>query len=212
MIQIKRTGVAVSATERELDRLSEEFGRRHCVLLKNFFEPELLADIRRRVDDATFLPRTDDGIATELCLSEPVTAGLLNLLVNRQDLFRVVQRVTGCGRIGSFQGRVYRFHGKLGHHDSWHDDMIDNRLIALSVNLGRGVYSGGLLQIRESESGRIVHEVANTGFGDALIFRIARGLRHRVTNVEGEVPKEAFAGWFKSQPDFLAHFKAGTGV
>ena len=212
MIQIKRTGVEVSATERNLDGLNEEFGRQHCVLLKNFFEPELLADVRRRVDVSTFVPRTDEGIATELCLSDPVTSGLLNLLVNRRELFQVVQRVTGCGRIGSFQGRVYRFHAKLGHHDSWHDDMIDSRLIALSVNLGRSVYSGGLLQIRESESGRIVHEVANTGFGDALIFRISRGLRHRITNVEGEVPKEAFAGWFKSQPEFLAHFKAGPGV
>ena len=212
MIQIKRTGVEVSATERDLEGLREEFGRRHCVLLKNFLEPELLADVRRRVDAGTFVPRTDEGIATELCLSDPVTSGLLNLLVNRRELFQVVQRVTGCGRVGSFQGRVYRFHARWGHQDSWHDDMSDNRLIALSVNLGRSVYSGGVLQIRESEAGRIVHEVANTGFGDAVIFRLAHGLCHRVTNVEGEAPKEAFAGWFKSQPDFLAHFKAGTGV
>jgi hypothetical protein len=82
----------------------------------------------------------------------------------------------------------------------------------MSVNLGRQIYSGGVLQIRESESGRIVHEVANTGFGDAVVFRLSHGLKHRVTDVQGGVPREAFAGWFKSEPEFLSYFKPSPAL
>jgi hypothetical protein len=38
--------------------------------------------------------------------------------------------------------------------------------------------------------------VNNTGFGDAILFRISKDLEHRVTEVVGEVAKTAYAGWF----------------
>ena len=91
-----------------------------------------------------------------------------------------------------------------GHYDSWHDDLIEHRIIAMSINLSTEIYSGGLLQIRNRNSEEIIQEVANVGFGDAIVFRLANSLQHRITNVEGIVPKTAFAGWFRSQPDFLS--------
>jgi hypothetical protein len=91
-----------------------------------------------------------------------------------------------------------------GHYDSWHDDLGDYRLVAMSLNLSREVYSGGVLRIRHHATGQIVHAVANTGLGDAILFRITPELDHYVTEVEGAVPKTAFAGWFKSQPHFHA--------
>jgi hypothetical protein len=51
--------------------------------------------------------------------------------------------------------------------------------------------------------------VANTGPGDALLFRIARHLTHRVTPVDGTADKTAFAGWFRSEPEFIALLKLG---
>jgi hypothetical protein len=47
-----------------------------------------------------------------------------------------------------------------------------------------------------------LHEVANTGFGDASVFRVDRGLQHRVTDVEGDVEKVALSGWFVPWPDY----------
>jgi hypothetical protein len=78
----------------------------------------------------------------------------------------------------------------------------------LSINLSKEIYSGGILQIREWESQRIIQEAANVGFGDGILFRLADSLEHRVTDVEGRVPKTAFAGWFRSQPDFLSMVKS----
>ena len=45
-------------------------------------------------------------------------------------------------------------------------------------------------------------QVANTGLGDAIIFRLRSDLEHLATDVEGTIEKTAFAGWFRSSPDF----------
>ncbi len=132
---------------------------------------------------------------------------LLHFLMHDPRLFEIIRRITGCGRIGCFVGRVYRFVPGARHYDSWHSDVIYHRMIAVSTNLGRGIYTGGIFQMRKAHSLRIIHEAANTGPGDAIIFRISPGLRHRVTTVEGSVPKTAFAGWFCSRPDFYAFLK-----
>ena len=99
-------------------------------------------------------------------------------------------------------GALYRMHASDEHYDSWHHDCAHSRMIAVSINLSSDVYSGGVLQIRERESGAIVHEVANTGVGDAIVFRVSPDLEHRVTAVKGAVAKTAYAGWFCSEPVF----------
>jgi len=93
------------------------------------------------------------------------------------------------------------------HYDLWHNDMVEDHMLAMSINLSSEIYSGGILQIRDKYSQRIVHEVANLGFGDAIVFRLAGSLEHRITNVEGTVPKTAFAGWFRSQTNFFSLLK-----
>jgi hypothetical protein len=123
-------------------------------------------------------------------------------LLNNPALFELLQNITGCGRIGRFHGRVYRMVPGAGHYDFWHDDAFDNRMITISINLSREFYRGGLLQIRERKSQRFLHEVANTGLGDAIVFRVDRGLQHRVTDVEGDVEKVALSGWFVPWPDY----------
>jgi hypothetical protein len=130
------------------------------------------------------------------------TTALLHFLVSGDVFFEVVERITGVSRIGHFDGRVYRMLPNPDHHDTWHDDAGKRRLLAMSVNLSTDIYNGGVLQMRQRESRQILDEVANTGFGDAIIFRVARHLEHRVSNVEGEAAKTAFAGWFFAQPEY----------
>jgi len=92
-----------------------------------------------------------------------------------------------------------------GNHESWHGDddadaALNNRMVTLSVNLSSGTYDGGVLELRRRGSDRLLHRVANTGPGDAILFRIDDALEHRVTDVAGAVPKMAWAGWFQRQP------------
>ena len=161
----------------------------------------MLARIRREVDAAEFEVKEHKGLKTELCSRSDRAVALLELLTNDPEFFEAVREITGCDRIGTFLGRVYRMLPGPEHEDEWHGDLIKGRMVAMSVNLSEAPYSGGLLEIRDEHSKGVLHGIPNTGAGDAVIFRLARGLQHRVTAVEGAVPKTAYAGWFVPGPE-----------
>jgi hypothetical protein len=185
-----------------MQSLAEEFQQRHCLRFRQLLEPGLLAAIHRRMDEAEFYERLHPRIGTEECMKDGSIVGFLHFLANDPTLFRFIQSVTGCGRIGCFAGRVYRMVPGRGHYDSWHSDVGEFRMVGMSMNLSKEIYAGGVFQLRDQASGRILCEAANTGPGDGIIFRIAPGFQHRITAVQGGVPKTAFAGWFQSQPEY----------
>jgi len=213
MIGIRGVGPNVpefsSGSPAELAELRERFEGEHCVRVAGFLQPELFARIVRGVQSASFYERSHGEIGQEGCMEPNSTLATLLLAANDERLFRVIREITGCGPIGRVHGRVYRLDPDTRHHDSWHSDMADNRMIAMSVNLSHEAYTGGVLQIRERDSEEIVHEEPCPDAGDAIIFRLDESLRHRVTAVDGDVPRTAFAGWFKSQPSFAAVLKGG---
>jgi hypothetical protein len=56
--------------------------------------------------------------------------------------------------------------------------------------------------LRQVGDERLLAEVPNLGLGDAILFRLSRGLQHRVTDVVGAHPKTAFAGWFRTDTSY----------
>jgi hypothetical protein len=110
----------------------------------------------------------------------------------------VVRECTGCHAITRFEGRVYRMVPGTDHHDSWHDDAGEGRLVGMSLNLGPRPYMGGCFQLREKSERAVPRELPNIIPGNAILFRISPTLAHRVTPVEGIEAKTAFAGWFLS--------------
>lgn len=58
------------------------------------------------------------------------------------------------------------------------------------------IFRGGTFELRNRSTLALLAQVNNTGFGDALLFRISADLEHRVTEVVDTVPKTACAGWF----------------
>ena len=201
VIQLTRQGTVFAGSDADLDRLRAEFERQHSVRLCEFIEPRLLKFIQDDIDRGEFIERVHGRLtppAIDLCMMQGRALGLLHVLLNDRTLFRLIRDITGCGPITSFDGSVYRMASGGRGHDTWHSDMVESRVIAASVNLTGDTYRGGLLQIRDEVSGRIVHEVANTGQGDVVVFRLSNRLKHRVTDVEGPVAKTAYAGWFRS--------------
>jgi hypothetical protein len=211
-IQITRRGLLIRDSDEQVQRLREQFSRQHYARLPEFLDTETLAFVRQEIDRGEFYERVHSGIKSnkELCLKQDAAYGALLLFVNDEHLFEIIRTITDCGRIGCFEGRVYRFAPRQGHHDAWHSDMAEDRLVALSVNLSAEIYTGGTLQIRDSQSHAIIQEVPNVGAGDALIFRVSANLQHRITKVTGTASKTAFAGWFRAKPDFLTLLKTTT--
>jgi hypothetical protein len=205
-IQIGKSGVLYSALAEDLDALRAQFDRQHYLRFDDLLGPELLDFVQLQIDRSEFYERVHEGIGSnkELCMTSNTAFAALQFLINDQRLFQLIQDVTQCDQIGCFQGRVYRINPGSGHHDSWHNDIGEHRLVGMSINLSRELYSGGRLQIRDHVSGEIVSEAANAGIGDAIIFRLSDRFQHRITEVEGTASKTAFAGWFRAQPDFMS--------
>jgi hypothetical protein len=179
------------------------------VRIPAFLTASLVEEVTRGLSEASFRQREHGEIGVEDCMEPNAILARLLLVANDPSLFAAIQAIAQCGAIGCFDGRVYRLDPASDHRDSWHTDLGDNRLVAMSVNLSSNPYVGGVLEIRDRRSRRVIHEVANLRAGDALLFKIADGLEHRVTPVEGTVPRTAFAGWFKSRPSFLSVLRGG---
>jgi len=207
--QITRNGVAVSQSAEDKARMRELFDRQHSLRLEAFFEPDLCGELVARIAEAEFEELRHDHIGVELHLADRVTSAWLNLLVNDPGVYRLVEEITGCDMIASFFGRVYKLTPDPGHYDSWHDDLAPHRMIAMSVNFSTDPYEGGLLQIRDARTKKLHAEVANSVRGDAVMFRVAQGLEHQVTPVEGAAARTAFAGWFCSAPDYYEWLLGG---
>ena len=199
MLQLRRHGLMVGPRAR-LEEARAQFDGQYCVLLRGLLEAGLAQSVLAALERSAFTEYAHEGIGTELCARPGLATGALELLTNDPEFFEGVRTVTGCGPVGLFHGRIYRMVPGGGHYDSWHSDVGMDRMVAMSINLSAKPYEGGVLQIREDKTTRIVHEVANTGFGDAILFKIGPGLSHRVTTVEGSQPKTALAGWFRSRP------------
>jgi hypothetical protein len=136
---------------------------------------------------------------------------ILAFLTNDPPFLQMVREVTGCTELDVFDGRVYRMDPALPARDSWHNDWCENRLVGMSLNVSGSAFEGGVFQLRDRRSNQVLHEVANTGSGDAIIFRLAAHLQHRNTEMTGSVPKTAFAGWFRShQPDYYSAIRVSV--
>jgi hypothetical protein len=195
----------VHSTDLELTALAAEFSRTQAARLPGFLDRALLDLVRGRLAVARFVPRLDEqGVELEQTLDDEPLAGLFTVALNDPGLFSVIESVTHCPAIGCFTGRVYRrgLREDAGHYYPWHDDVSHDRLVGLSVNLGDTAFAGGVLQIRDASTKSMIAEVANTGLGDAVLFRISPELEHQVTPVLGSSPRTVLAGWFRERPSY----------
>jgi len=198
----------VGADARELAGMQECFETGHSVVLPQLLSEPLLERLIEAVERAEFYqnPHHDERqqrFGLDLTVREnEVALHLIHFLLNNRKLFRVIENITGCRSIGSFAGRIYRNLPGEDHQLDWHDDTDrPERIVGISINLSGRQCRGGIFQLRETATRRIVSEVPSNRAGDAHLFRISSGLQHRVTRVEGEVARTSAAGWFLSEPD-----------
>jgi hypothetical protein len=208
VIQLAPGGLQGTLSDAEAAALRERFDREHCFKIERFLAAETMAKMRRFIDEVPFVHRDHGDIGSELCLPDSRGVRLMFFLVNDPALFAIIQRLTGCPRIGCFTGRIYRMVPGSGDSDTWHSDALNDRMIGMSINLG-DAYDGGVFQMRERASKRPLGELPNVVPGDAILFRIDDRLQHCISPMTGTAPKTAFAGWFRSAPEFLSLIDRG---
>ena len=195
-----------------LEALRSEFRQRHIVRLAGFIDPSLLDDFHRRLRRAAFISRVEDGVEIEHTLADATLEALLILPLNDPQLLTAIEAITGCGHIGCFTGRIFRREAaERGHYYPWHSDASHDRVVGLSVNLGREPHDGGILQMRRVGASTLLAEASNVTAGDALLFRIDEDIEHHVTPVVGRTGRTVLAGWFRRRPEFWARAFAERG-
>jgi len=185
----------IEGTPGERSHLSASFGRSHFVRLPGLLEPGLARELHQSVEANGFFEREDPGIARELTSNDATALGLIALMLNDSPMRALVGEL--AGRIPTvWSGRIYRFIAG-GFYDSWHSDTDYDRVAAISINLSPVPFEGCALEIRDANSSEIVSRVANTGLGDAVLFRIHETLEHRNTALLGVRPRTVCAGFFR---------------
>ena len=203
-IQLTRAGAALDVSASELKALQQQFHTRYCLLLRQFIEPALVAQLQERIGRGEFFDRHNANVGDETRMKLDPAATVLEFLMNDPRLYALIREITGVEPIGSFKGRIYSLMPNTGQYADWHSDMVQTRLCTNVINLSQDVYEGGLLQFKHVDSEEIVTEVHNTGFGDATLFKIDHSLKHRVTPITGTVRRTVYAGWFLREPEFSA--------
>lgn len=203
MIRVGETATLRTGDDAEAALLRAHFRDHHAVKLPGFLDPALLSAVQSHLRTAVFVPKSHEGIGHELVCWDSPAADVLLFVLNDPRLFALITDLTGVQPIGCFVGRVYRMTAGSSHHDHWHSDVGDHRLLALSVNVGEAPHVGGTTLLREQGRPGTRRSLDNTTPGDALLFRIDPSLEHAITDVAPGPPKTAFAGWFRSEPSFL---------
>lgn len=217
MIRLGRNGVEWLKDD-EWRALQEEMRTRHCVLLKDFLSSSFISLVRPLLTTERFVPYQDVDpkgkcFAREMRLeASDLLARLFAFRLNSPRLYRAVGDLAGLGEdIRYFISKTYKMFPAGVDFDSWHTDYGYERLLGLSINLGTEPTQGGEFQIRDRGGGRKLHRTIKNNFGDACLFRIDKRLVHRVSPLEGTVPRFCTAGWFVSQPDLRDLISAGAG-
>lgn len=198
IVQLARNHVAVEQRPAALHALRQRFAEERHLRLPSFFGGDLLATVTRRLRSARFKERIAARVvppAVDLKVDDADLVGLLHFVMNDPAVIHFIAEVSGTQPTG-FVGSVYRIVPGMAHRDSWHDDVDDNRLVALTLNFSETIFEGGELELRERGQGDPLWRIANTGPGDALLFAIAPNLEHRIRPMAGSAPKTALAGWF----------------
>jgi len=191
----------IPGTEGAIAAYRHRFSTDHFIMLKNFVGPELLAAIQPIIETAEFESESYQDVGSEFRMVANMAQDALSLLAIDRNLLDFVQEISDCGPVNCFRGRIYKLIADPQHTFGWHNDLNDAcRRVTMSINLSLGEYQGGELQIRETRSGKVVSEIANTGLGDAVLFPIFPEFEHRVLPVRGDRAKIAFSGWFKAEP------------
>jgi hypothetical protein len=205
MIKISRARTQILESAAESEQSRSRFVREHHLRIPGILDDDLLRQIRQEMATAVWNQRVHKNLnppAVDLRMEPNAAHSLLGLVLNDPVLLTWIRQITGAEQVSSFLGNVYRIEPGLDHYCAWHNDLVEDRVTALTINLSSEPYSGGMLQIKNLDSGEI-RDVPNTGFGDAILIQIAPHLKHRVSELSGSAPKTAYAGHFYRQPDYL---------
>ena len=179
------------------EAVAAEFSKHRAIACAHAIEPDLLASLLRLCREGHFEPNEVEDLGHRE-VENPQRAGrTLTHVLKRADLIGWIERATGCGPLETVEGRVVR--ARANNHDQllWHDDLDEpHRRLAITINLSEHGYEGGLFELREKRTEKLLAMHRHIAPGTALIFDVAYDIEHRVLPVTAGGPRCVYTGWF----------------
>lgn len=177
--------------------VARDFARYRAIACANAIEPDLLASLTRLCREGHFESDDVKDLGHREVESPQRAGRALTHVLKRADLFGWIERATGCGPLETIDGRVVR--ARANNHDQllWHDDLDHpRRRLAITINLSERGYEGGVFELREKRTERLLATHHHLAPGTALIFDVDHDIEHRVLPVTSGGPRCVYTGWF----------------
>ena len=181
-----------------LARARAAFACGDAITLPSALDPAFLRTILAICRRGSYVPDYIDKIGWRI-IEEPDVAGCaLRFALQRPTFLRWVEATAGCETLSRISGVVAEISAGTGQELGWHNDRNDGglgRRLAVTIHLSDVPYDGGLFEMCERQTGRLLVREGALPPGSIMLFRIDNRLRHRVTQVISGGPRRVFAGW-----------------
>lgn len=192
-----RIGNAATEILADPGGVSEGFQQARSIGVLDGFAPPLLRALLDQCRRASWVSNMIGSLGTREEEMPERVGPVIRLMLARPEMLRWVEAVTGCGPLATVTGRVAQTRPGSGQGLGWHSDRGDPlRRLAVTVNLTDTPYEGGLFELRTTPGHELLRVHHHAEPGSVLIFRIDRGLEHRLLPVTSGGPRRVFAGWF----------------
>ena len=191
--------------EEDMRQWQKFFLEDHVVRLPVLFDEGLLEEISAQVKGAAFETFSHGKLGYDYTMRGNITQAMLSALLSQEKLVDLIEKVTGLaqGSVVKLNARVYEMRQRRDA-DGWHSDVDyqNRRVVAFGLNLQKEAVQGGELLLKRPWSLRKLGCFPVSAFGELTIFRIAQGLRHKVSPVQGDVPRLYCVGWYGAAENF----------
>lgn len=192
-------GAIVDHDPQAADLWSAQFGLQHAAYFPDFLSGGLGDMIAKICESATFDREYVEGVGDRQIEISDRAGAVLSLALRDRTLLAWLSRVAGQGDVTTASGSVARLAAGTAEALDWHDDRVEGRRLAITIDLSTQAFEGGTFEMRRKSSGEVVFAHTPSRFGSALIFQVRSDLEHRVLPVTAGGPRTTFSGWFLAE-------------
>lgn len=181
-----------------LARARAAFAAGDAIALPTAFDPAFLRTILAICRRGPYVAEYIDKIGWRTVEERDVAGCALRFALQRPAFLRWVEATAGCDTLNQMIGVVAEIAAGTGQELGWHNDRNEGglgRRLAATIHLSDVPYDGGLFEMCDQQSGRLLVREGARPAGSILLFRIDKRLRHRVTQVTSGGPRRVFTGW-----------------
>ncbi|MDB5678820.1 2OG-Fe(II) oxygenase [Sphingomonas bacterium] len=188
------------------------FAGQRAIVCRDIFDAALFPRLLTAASTTQFRDDYVVELGTRAVEEPQRVGGTINVLLQRPNLFRWLEAVTGRTGLAGAEGRLVQTRSGGGDALEWHNDLQQvRRALGVTISFTDTIYTGGLFEMRRVDDPASARCFDHARAGTALIFDLGNDIEHRVHPVASGGPRRVFTGWFMREV-MLPTAGAGTAA